>query len=48
MPTYLLKTEPTEYSCEMEQVDDDWMRDVEAEVGERVARLFRRLIRGRM
>ncbi|MCC6773304.1 MAG: PBP1A family penicillin-binding protein [Gemmatimonadaceae bacterium] len=41
-------SEPTEYSCEMDRDNDDWLRDVEEEVGERVANLFRRLIRGKM
>lgn len=41
-------SEPTEYSCETDRGDDDWLRGVENEVGERVAALFRRLIRGRM
>jgi penicillin-binding protein 1A len=42
-------TEPTESSCEQEALEDaDWMRGVEEEVGERVAEIFRRLIRRRM
>ncbi|MBK6457946.1 MAG: PBP1A family penicillin-binding protein [Gemmatimonadetes bacterium] len=41
-------TEPTESSCEMAHDDDEWMRDVESEVGEKLADLFRRMIRRRL
>lgn len=41
-------TEPTETSCEEARDDDWWLDEVEAQVGERLADLFRRLVRRRM
>ncbi len=41
-------TEPTEYSCETEHDDESWMRDVESEVGEKLADFFKKMIRRRL
>lgn len=39
-------TEPTEYSCDAgAEVDDNWMQTVEDQVGERIATMFKRLLR---
>ncbi len=41
-------TEPTETSCEEERDADWWLDEVEEQVGERLADLFRRMVRRRM
>jgi penicillin-binding protein 1A len=41
-------TEPTETSCEEQRDDDWWLDEVEEQVGERLADLFRRMVRRRM
>jgi 1A family penicillin-binding protein len=41
-------TEPTETSCEEQRDPDWWLDEVEEQVGERLADLFRRLVRRRL
>ena len=43
-------TEPTEYSCEYDDrlEDEEWIDELEGRVSDRIADIFRRLVRGRM
>lgn len=41
-------TEPTEYSCESARDDDAWVSGFERAIGDRIAEVFRRMVRRRM